>query len=486
MRLKDLLKNIYSEPIDKKYQDAEICAVDCDSRKVKAGSLFVAVQGTKTDGIRFVEQAIQKGAVCVVKPRTQPLNLSVPNGMCILDVDDPKAFLKAATLRFYNNPSKDVRCIGITGTNGKTTTTYLIESILRVANQKCGIIGTIDCRFADKVIKIDNTTPNLIDLCDYLSQMRVHGFNYCAMEVSSHALDQGRADGLDFAVGIFTNLTQDHLDYHKDMENYFLAKAKLFSGLASGSAAVLNFDDPFGQRLAKMTKARVLSYAIKAKADVMAADIKLGVDGTTFNLMIKNKPCVIKTKLIGRHNVYNILASVAACHALGIDAKFIQQGVQEMTRVPGRLEIVDCGQKFSVFVDYAHTDDALKNVLENLRAVKKAKIILVFGCGGDRDKTKRPKMGKVASALADFSIITNDNSRSEDPQTIADTVASGFTTKDYSIILDRRAAIKKALEMAHDGDVVLLAGKGHENYQIIKDKTFPFDDREVAKEILSC
>ncbi|MCX5681262.1 MAG: UDP-N-acetylmuramoyl-L-alanyl-D-glutamate--2,6-diaminopimelate ligase [Candidatus Omnitrophica bacterium] len=485
MLLKDLLKDIYGKPVAEKHQSYNIRSIDCDSRKIKNGSLFIALPGTKYDGIEYAAQAVQKGALCIVKRRDQ-LFLPLKDDVCLLDVENIKDFLKSLTLRFYDNPSKDVQCVAVTGTNGKTTTTYLIENIIRTAGQKCGVIGTINCRFGNQTIKIDNTTPNLIDVCSYLSQMRSVGFRYCAMEVSSHALDQGRVDGLDFKVGVFTNLTQDHLDYHKDMESYFLAKTKLFSTLSPDAIAALNMDDPFGRRLADMTSAQILSYGLKNDVDVFASDIRLAFRGTKFILTIQNDQCEIETKLIGKYNVYNILAASAACRALNIGIEHIRKGIESMTCVPGRLEPIDCGQKFSIFVDYAHTDDALKNVLENLRIVKKAKIILVFGCGGNRDTTKRAKMGRVASELADFSIITNDNPRDENPADIADAIVSGFKTKNYSVLLDRQEAIKKALDMAKSGDVVLVAGKGHETYQIAKDQVAPFDDRQVIRELLSC
>ena len=485
MLLKDLLANIYTKPITAKHQLYDVHAITCDSRAIAPSSIFVAVKGTKVDGVEYVPQAIQQGAICVVKNFHQRMPL-VTDDTCVLEVEDTRTFLSALVHRFYQNPSANVGCVGITGTNGKTTTTYLIESILKAAQQKCGVVGTINCRFPHKVIELHNTTPNLFDLCHYLSQMRQAGCSYCAMEVSSHALEQGRVDGIDFRVGVFTNLTQDHLDYHKDMENYFLAKANLFSLLKESATAVINVDDPFGKRLVNMTRSKVLSYSLKEKAGVMATNVQLGLRETNFAMLIGNDQCHITTRLVGNYNVYNILAASAACYALGIKMEDIHQGIENMEHVPGRLESMDYGQKFSVFVDYAHTDDALRNVLTNIRAVKKTKIILVFGCGGDRDKTKRTKMGKVASELADFSILTNDNPRSENPQDIVERIVAGFSHDHYLIILNRKDAIARALAMAQPGDVVVIAGKGHENYQIIKDQVLAFDDREIVKEILLC
>ncbi len=485
MLLKNLIADIYSKPISVQHQSYDIRAVVHDSRIAGPSSLFVALKGAKDDGAEYVSQAIDRGAVCIVKDHRHRIP-SVADHVCLLEVDDARAFLQEIAHRFYQHPSSCVDCIGVTGTNGKTTTTYLIDSILSCAGKKCGVIGTINCRFGHKTIPLNNTTPHLLDLCAYLSQMKESGCACCAMEVSSHALEQGRVDGIDFRVGIFTNLTQDHLDYHKDMESYFMAKAKLFLSLKESATAVINIDDPFGQRLTGMARSKRLSYGLHHGADVIAEHIQLGFRETNFVMSIGRNQCHITTRLVGQYNVYNILAAAAACHALGVKMEDIRQGVENMEHVPGRLESVDCGQKFSVFVDYAHTDDALRNVLMNLRAVKKTRIILVFGCGGDRDKSKRVKMGRVASELADFSIVTNDNPRSENPQEIVERIVAGFAHDRYLIILDRKDAIARALAMAQAGDVVVIAGKGHENYQIVKDKKIHFDDRDVAKEFLLC
>lgn len=485
MLLKDLLADIYHKPVDAQHQLCDIRFITCDSRTVAPFSIFFAVKGAKLNGLDYIPQAIQQGAVCIVKDADQRAP-EIPKNICVLEVDDVRSFLNKMVHRFYHDPSSRLSCVGITGTNGKTTTTYLMESVFKAAQKSCGIVGTINCRFGHQMIPLNNTTPNLFDLCSYLSQMEQAGCNCCAMEVSSHALDQGRVDGVDFRVGVFTNLTQDHLDYHRDMENYFLAKAKLFSSLSTTAVAVVNIDDAYGKRLMTLTKAKVLSYGLKEKSFATATNIQLGLHETSFVLTLGSDQCRITTKLIGTYNIYNILAASAACHALGIKVEDIRQGIENMVRVPGRLELVDCGQSFSVFVDYAHTDDALKNVLENIRTVKKTRIILVFGCGGDRDKTKRAKMGRVASDLADFSILTNDNPRSENPQEIVEKIVTGFSHDRYLIILNRKDAIARALAMAQPNDVVLIAGKGHENYQIIKDQKMNFDDREVAREILRC
>ena len=306
------------------------------------------------------------------------------------------------------------------------------------------------------------------------------------MEVSSHALEQGRVELIDFVTAVFTNLTSDHLDYHKNVENYFLAKAKLFQNLTLKATAVVNIDDPYGRRLAGMTRAKVLTYGIQSRAEIQAVDIEPSIHGSQFLLKTSQGSILIKTKLIGLHNIYNILSAVGVCLANRIDLPTIKKAIEKFSNVPGRLEKVEAGQKFHVFVDYAHTEDGLKNVLNSLRKVRRSKIITVFGCGGDRDPTKRPKMGKVVSRLSDTAIVTSDNPRSEDPQAIINEILPGFEKKNYTVVIDRKDAIEAALVQAKADDIVLIAGKGHENCQIFKDRTIHFDDRETVREILQC
>ena len=469
----------------KEFRDLNIKSLSCDSRNTQEGSLFVALKGTKEDGADFIAEALQKGARVVIK-NSHGKHLRVSPRACILSVADPRKTLLDISNRFYDNPSRKVQTIGITGTNGKTTISYLIESVLKNAGKRPAVIGTVNYRLAGKVLPSRNTTPGLLDNQHYLAQMAKERISHSVMEVSSHALDQGRVDAIGFRAAVFTNLTGDHLDYHKNMENYFQAKVKLFTGLSNKAAAVINTDDVYGRRLISLSKGKLVTYGLKGKAIVSAENVRLDSAGTMFTVKIAHHTIPIQTKLIGLHNVYNILAAAAVCHALGINKNAIKAGIEKISVVPGRLEQVRTGQPFHVFVDYAHTEDALYNVLRSLKGVSRAKIILVFGCGGDRDKTKRPKMGCVAGELADFTVVTSDNPRSENPQAIIKEIISGFKGKNYKVITNRKKAIRGALSLAKPGDVVLIAGKGHEDYQIFKNKTIHFDDREVARKFLKC
>ncbi len=480
MKLKILLEDIFNKDLPAEFANLEIESISSDSRQVGRAGLFVALKGPVLDGGKFIQEAISKGAAVIVKAGGQA-EQSSGRGVCILDVEDPKDFLVKVAERFYNHPSKKVKVIGITGTNGKTTTSYLIESILQESSKKCAVIGTVNYRIGGKILPSKNTTPGIVDNQRYLAQMAQEHVSCCAMEVSSHALEQGRVEGIGFHTAVFTNLTGDHMDYHLNMENYFQAKSKLFVNLPAKSFAVINVDDPYGKRLIDATKAKVVTFGITHTADIMASDIKLSLSGSTFSVKFPQGKMMMRSSLIGRHNIYNILAAVGACLCGGVTPEKIEDALEHFSAVPGRLEQIDEGRPFPVFIDYAHTEDALKNVLTNLKIVSNARIILVFGCGGDRDKTKRPKMGLVAGKLADFSILTSDNPRSEDPQSIIDQIIAGFKTDNYTVILDREKAIAKAMSLAKKEDIVLIAGKGHEDYQIFKDKTIPFDDREVAR-----
>ncbi|MFA5059923.1 MAG: UDP-N-acetylmuramoyl-L-alanyl-D-glutamate--2,6-diaminopimelate ligase [Candidatus Omnitrophota bacterium] len=485
MKLEKLLKGIYKQSLPASFIDFDARSVSSDSRAIEKGSLFVAVKGPILDGTQYIDDAVKKGAKIVVADSYPGgVKKALDAGICFLAVADPKKFLTDIAKNFYGDPSRKIKVIGITGTNGKTTTSYLVESILAKAAEKCSVIGTINHRIGNKILPSKNTTPGVIDNQHYLSDMVKEGVGYCAMEVSSHALDQGRVDGIDFNSAIFTNLTGDHMDYHQNMENYFQAKAKLFSGLSKDASAIINADDPYGKRLVSLTKAKVITYGITHQADIVASDIQLSLSGSKFTLRHGKELEKMTTKLIGRHNIYNILSAVAQGLWQKIDMKDVERAIEDFENVPGRLERIEAGQDFHVFVDYAHTEDALKNILTNLRLVTKSRIILVFGCGGDRDKTKRPKMGMVASQLADFCIVTSDNSRSEDPQVIANEIIQGCKNKNFTVILDREEAIKKAITLAGKNDVVVVAGKGHETYQIFKEKTISFDDCDVVKKYL--
>ena len=485
MRLRQLLEGLYLDSVDSRFQDLEIEAIACDSRKVTKNSIFAALSGVTCDGADFIDKAIDRGASTIITSRKLDEAARYPN-TCFIYVDDPHRFLRDIVKRFYNDPSRNLRIIGVTGTNGKTTVTYLIESILHQAEKACGIIGTVNYRIGENILPAGNTTPGFLEIHQLLAQMVEQGAEYCIMEVSSHALDQGRVDGLDFHTAVFTNLTSDHLDYHHTRENYFAAKAKLFVGLSSQAHAVINADDVYGKKIFSKTKANILTYGIDENADVMARDIEMDLSGTKFKILCPEGEIIIRTKLVGKYNVANILAAFSAGLAGKIGLEKIKNGIESLTLVPGRLETVDCGQDFAIIIDYAHTADALENVLTAIRHAMDTKIILVFGCGGDRDKTKRPVMGKIASQLADFSIVTSDNSRSEEPEAIIKQIVEGFENDHYEIIVNREEAIRKALGMAHRGDVVLIAGKGHETYQIFKDKIINFDERKVIRQFILC
>ena len=483
MKLRELLEDIYKGDIPSRFGEIDIKAIQCDSRLVGKGDIFVALKGTSRNGANFISEAVAKGAVVIIQ-NSHGTQIDENQNVCTITVGDPRKTLLDISQRFYDYPSQKVKAIGITGTNGKTTVSYLIESIFKQAAKRCAVIGTVNYRIGEKSIPSINTTPGLLENQRFLADMVKNHSEYCIMEVSSHALDQGRVDGIDFKSAIFTNLTGDHMDYHRTMDNYFEAKSKLFVHLGPHATAVINRDDPFGDKLTKMTKAKILTYGLENKSDVTARDIHLSLEGSQFLLQFPAGKTMIRSPLIGRHNIYNILAASAACFLEKITLEDIKEGIESLRCVPGRLEQIICNRGFKIFVDYAHTEDALKNVLMNLKDLGHSKIISVFGCGGDRDRTKRPKMGKVASQLADFSILTDDNPRSEDPQAIVNEILPGFERKNYEVILNREEAIKRAISIARRGDIVLVAGKGHEDYQVYKNKTIPFNDRQIIRNYL--
>jgi len=472
MKLKDLINTLH-----------RYCGITANSKEVKNNFIFVAVNGATVDGREFIPEAVKRGAKAVISSGKKG---RVPaRGVRFITVKDARRALAKLAAEFYGNPSRKIKVVGVTGTNGKTTVTYLIEAILIEAGKTPAVAGTINCRFKDRVIPAINTTPGPTELQSLLYGMQKECVDYALMEVSSHALDQQRTGGIDFHSAIFTNLTQDHLDYHLDLENYFLAKARLFKNLGPGSFAVINSDDECSARLTRMCKAPVVSYGIKRKAQVRARDIDFGLKGSCFLLCAGTQKLTLRSNLIGMHNIYNILAAAAWAIREGIAPSVIESAIKKFQAVPGRLERIECRRGFSVFVDYAHTEDALKNILESLRRLSAKRVIVVFGCGGQRDKTKRPKMGSVVSRMADFAIITNDNPRQEDPSGIIEDIRRGISKKNYCVIPERAEAIKKSLELARRGDIVLVAGKGHEDYQIIRGQKLHFDDREVVRECLS-
>ncbi len=486
MRLDELLKNIpeLHWPLEK--GSTEITALSCDSREAQQGALFVALSGAKFRGVDFVADVVAKGAAAVVIARSEAplLKKEIPAGVVIILAADPKALLRTAARCFYGDPSRSIQTIGITGTNGKTTFTYLMESILHHSGEMCGVIGTVNYRIGKEILPAPNTTPGFLDLQRFYHQMLGQGARHCVMEVSSHALDQGRVDNIHFNAAVFSNLTQDHLDYHQDMESYFLAKALLFKGLSSNAAALINGDDPYGRRLCKMTQAKVITFGIDSDVNVKAVGIHYTLTGTTFDVAYPSGKVKVITRLIGKHNVYNILAAFACAYALGFKMESVVRGIESMANVPGRLEAVETRKGFHVFIDYAHTEDGLVNVLKALREVSSARITTVFGCGGDRDRAKRPKMGAAVCALSDHAIITSDNPRSEDPLAIIEQIVAGFNKKNYDVCPDRKEAIRTALKEARPGDIILLAGKGHEDYQILKEGKIQFNEAQIVKEYL--
>ncbi len=481
MRLAEILRGIKYKSAGS-VTDLEIERVTNDSRSAARGDMFVALRGYVADGYKFINEAVKKGAGVVVAEK----DFDAPGSVVKILVEDTRSALPVMAGNFYGHPSQKLKVIGVTGTNGKTTITYIIESILKKSGDEPGVIGTISYRSPGRAISAKNTTPGPLELQSILSEMVKLSSHYAVMEVSSHALDQRRIEGILFDAAIFTNITPEHLDYHKKLKEYFNAKVKIFAHLKADGCAILNADDDKVVALKKSIKNRVITYGIEAKSDIFAKNIRLSINSSEFNIVMPKDSFNVSTHLVGMHNVSNILATVAACDALGIDHNVIKSGIEAMTPVPGRLESVECGQGFKVFVDFAHTEDALDKILSLLREVSRAKIITVFGCGGDRDREKRPAMGKVACRLSDHVIITSDNPRFEEPGEIIDEIVSGVkgVYSNYEIDPDRRKAIEKALSLAKVGSIVVIAGKGHENYQIVADKTLPFNDREVVKEIL--
>jgi len=493
MRLEEIFEGIPGARI---IGDAnrDISGITNDSRKVKKGELFFAITGQKTDGSIYVREALEKGAAAAAtdKPVPGELAAAFPETAWVSVPRVLEAF-SGASSAFYGNPSRRFTLIGITGTNGKTTTAYLLESIYDLFEAKPGVIGTINYRVGGEVIsKASNTTPPAHDLHSLFRTMADAGAAAVIMEVSSHALALERADAAAFDVAVFTNLQRDHLDFHKDRETYFKAKLKLFKLLADSPkknrSAVVNADEEkTGEILSFLSKGVTpVTYGIDKPADFRADKIEILQDRSVFELNTLETRRKVTLRLLGRHNIYNALAAIAAAVAADVPLETAVKGAENLKNVPGRLERVALGQPFSVFVDYAHTDAALENVLSNLAKLPHGRIITVFGCGGDRDRTKRAPMGKAAASMSDFAIVTSDNPRSEDPARIFSDIEAGLKGgfSNYSLIPDRKTAITKAVELARPGDIVLIAGKGHEDYQILNDRTIHFDDRETAAEAI--
>jgi UDP-N-acetylmuramoyl-L-alanyl-D-glutamate--2,6-diaminopimelate ligase len=459
-----------------------------DSRKVRSGSLFVAILGTHQDGNDFVRSAIQAGAKAILSEKD--LHAA---GATIIRVQDPSKALAPIALRFWDNPSGALRMVGITGTNGKTTISYLVESIFKVAGWPTGVMGTINYRFGKLSTPAPNTTPLASELQRFLATIVRQNGKACVMEVSSHALELGRVEGVDFDVAVFSNLTQDHLDFHKTMDAYAAAKAKLFASVSPSSTkpfpkqAVINVDDPWAKTMSNAARVPVLKYSLSGPAELCTKNLVCDSSGSRFEMYTPAGHSPVRLPLLGDYNVMNALAAAGAALSQGISLAQIVRGLEGVTGVPGRMERIASPTGFTVVVDYAHSEDALRQVMSTLRKLKPKHLVTVFGCGGDRDRTKRPLMGEAAAQMSDEVIVTSDNPRSEDPSRIALDVEVGVRrvrSDHYQTILDRESAIEKAFTLAVPGDIVLIAGKGHENYQIMSDKTIPFDDREVTKRLL--
>ncbi|MBR0276900.1 MAG: UDP-N-acetylmuramoyl-L-alanyl-D-glutamate--2,6-diaminopimelate ligase [Clostridia bacterium] len=464
------LKSILS----KTNADIEISGIAYNSRLVKKGDAFVAIKGYRTDGHKYAKNAEENGAVCVVCMHKID-GLKIP---CII-VDDTRKALAEMAEKYYDNPTSKLKLIGVTGTNGKTTVTYLVKNILEANGEKVGLIGTNKNMIGQEEFHTERTTPEALEMMQLFDKMVKEGCAYAVMEVSSHSLDLHRVDGCHYEVGAFTNLTQDHLDFHGTMENYMNAKAKLFKMCKYG---VINADDKYGNKIAEKASCAVATFGID-DGDLKAENIIYHESGIEFDC----EGMKIQLGIPGRFSVYNALTAISICKLCGISNDIIEKAMKSAKGVKGRAEIVDCGGDYTLIIDYAHTSDGLENILKSVKGFAKGRIVVVFGCGGDRDKTKRPKMGRVAGQLADLCIITSDNPRSEEPSEIIRDILAGMNDAiaEYVVIENRRDAIEYAIKHAKTNDVIILAGKGHEDYQVLKDKTIHFDEREVVKEILN-
>lgn len=452
-----------------------------DSRCVAPGGVFVAVRGTHADGRSFLNDAVARGARVLVGEELPKIA-----GVVCLRTPDARAALAQLAARWFGGASPTdfgLKLLGVTGTNGKSTTAHMVRAIVRAAGLRCGMLGTVQHDLCARSVAADMTTPGPLALCGYLRECADAGAHAAVLEVSSHALEQKRADGLRFAAAGFTNLTQDHLDYHESMEAYADAKARLFARLDADSVAVVNADDPAHRRMIRDCRARVVTFAIDAAADITAALLRSSISGTVYRVNVAGRDFVLENALLGKHNVYNALTAIGLTRAIGLPLDAIQAGLSAVRNVPGRLQRVPGTDGFDVLVDYAHTDDALRNVGGVLRQLARRRLIVAFGCGGDRDRTKRPKMAAAAAEFADAIIVTSDNPRRENPRQIIEDILAGFSPEQRRKVVvepDRRKAIGAAIASAREGDVVLLAGKGHENYQIVGTQKLHFDDVEVA------
>lgn len=485
MRISELLDILEEKSVDR-YRELEVTGLAYDSRLVEPGQSFFCIKGLVTDGHLYAAQAAERGAAILFIERE--LDEEVGEEVVLVKVPDTRRALALCAARFYGGPSGKMRLIGVTGTNGKTTTTFLIESICREAGYSTGLIGTVENHIGDTVEQVTRTTPESLDLQILLRRMADSGVAVAAMEVSSHALELHRVSGCRFETVAFMNLTQDHLDFHISLEEYFKAKRKLFEGddFGTGRGAAINIDDPFGRRLLEETDLPCRSFGLSEEADVRAIDVGVLASGNRFLIRYGEITLPVETALQGRFNVYNCLAATASLLEMDIDDESMVRGLEKLQGVPGRFENIDCGQDFNVIVDYAHTPDGIRSLLEACREVAVGRVITVVGCGGDRDRSKRPLMGKVAAELSDICILTSDNPRSEEPMSIIEMILEGvkdrFPPERYAVEADRRKAIYSAIGEAQPGDMVVVAGKGHESGQIFAEEVIPFDDRQAVRE----
>ena len=482
MKLNDILKGLDVVSITGNL-DIDITNITYDSRKVEENTLFVCIKGFNSDGHKYIESSIEKGAKAFLVQE----DISI-DGYTFIKVNDTRAAMANIADNFYNNPSKELEVIGVTGINGKTSITTFLSEILSLNDNKVGLVGTIKIFDGDKEVESSSTTPESIDLQKYFKTMLNNGCDYCAMEVSSHSLVLNRVDETEFKLGIFTNLTPDHLDFHKDLEDYRSAKEKLF--YKTTTANIINIDDEGGFKIYENIKSLdtpCYTYGIDNNADFMAKNIKIDASGVSYILVTPTYEEEIFIPVPGKFTVYNTLAVIAACYMLNIPKEIVKEGLAKTKGVAGRFETVTNDKGLSVIVDYAHTPDALENVLNTARGFAKSNIITVFGCGGDRDTTKRPLMGEIAQRLSDICIVTSDNPRTENPQIIIDDILKGLdkSKENYKVVIDRKEAIKEAIKTAKKDDVVIIAGKGHENYQIVGKVKHHFDDKETAQEFLN-
>jgi len=482
--LKELLAGIEHQVIRGHYQQ-EITGIEYDSRRIGPGDVFVCIPGAKTDGHNYATQAAAQGAVALLVERP----VTGVEGCTVIQVRNTREILPLLASRFFERPSQSLQVVGVTGTNGKTTTTHLIKAILEEAGFATGLVGTLNASFRDYKEILANTTPESLDLERFMRRVADEGGSHLVMEVSSHALDMGRVKEIQFDTAVFTNLTQDHLDYHQTLERYRDAKLKLFASIApaAGRLAVINRDDPHAGSFMETARVRQISYGINNPAAVRASGVEITARGSKFTVVYDGGEMEVRTRLAGLFNVYNSLAAIAFAVGKGIEPQVIQSALVKVQGVPGRFEAVDEGQDYTVIVDYAHTPDGLENILKTARQIAGRRIITVFGAGGDRDRTKRPLMGGIAAELSDYSIVTSDNPRSEDPLAIIEDILVGVRKHKnaaYAVVPDRREAIRHAIDLATRDDMVIIAGKGHEDYQIIKGKVYPFDDRLVARECI--